>query len=89
MLAPGAICPPLLTVTAPEILPVPPSTAPELTTTEFVPVPLPVELFTSNVPPEIVVVPVYVLPAERASVNVPEPVFVNPPEPLNEAAKRR
>src|SRR5262249_30250332 len=83
MLAPGARCPPLLTVTAPEIMPVPPRVLPELTTTELVPVPLPLVLLINSLPSLIVVMPEYVLPARRPSVNVPEPTFVKLPALLN------
>src|SRR5256885_15374055 len=75
-------------MTFPWIVPVPPSTAPELTVTPPVPVPLPVKLFTSSVPPATVVPPVYELaPDEGASVKTPEPVLVSPPAPLNTPPK--
>ncbi len=83
MLAPGAMCPPLLMATAPAIEPVPPSVPPLLTITGPLPVPLPEVLFTSSVPAETVVPPMYVLPPDGgASVKTPEPVFVSPPTPL-------
>src|SRR5262249_21441271 len=37
--------------------------------------------------PETVVVPVYVLPAARASVNVPDPLLTKAPAPLNRPLK--
>jgi len=50
--------PPLATLTAPLMAPVPPSSAPELTETGPVPVPEPTVLDTSSVPPVMLVPPV-------------------------------
>src|SRR2546423_10565729 len=70
------------------MVPVPPSTAPELTTTDPVPGPLPLVFITSSVPPATVVVPVYELPPDDGeSVKVPVPALVRPPVPLTTPPK--
>ena len=57
LLKPSASVPPEATVTAPEIVPLPPKVPPELTATEPVPVPLPLVLLMSSVPALLVVSP--------------------------------
>src|SRR5207248_2207856 len=69
---PGERFPPELTITLPEIVPVPPSVPVLFTVTLPVPVPEPEVLFTSRVPPFTVVPPL-------VDPSVPEPESCNVP----------
>src|SRR5262249_36161203 len=77
--APGAKVPPPFTITASSIIPPPPSWPGLLTTTVPDPVPEPIVLVTSRVPPVTVVPPEYELLPDK--VSVPVPCLIRPPDP--------